>query len=161
MQYSTTLMNVMMFRNTDFQLNVTNSSLKHLSRVFLLKLRFKVDLTPQSLTLSLSNFLFLLAQLQCYAYLDRDFDDKIIIIWQLEIVISILKDTSLFRVTIFPLTQFKSLRQQKLTLPKLKNIAKKLKQKIFEALANITCISEYLMYMFKNLMCMFQFVKIL
>ena len=47
--------------------------------------------------------------LQCYAY----FDDKIIVIWQLEIVVSILKDTSLFRVTIFPLTRFKSLRQQK------------------------------------------------
>ena len=123
----------------------------------MLKLRYNDNLTPQSLTLSLSNFLFLWAQLQCYAYLD----DKIIVIWQLEIVISILKDTSLLRVTIFPLTRFKSLRQQKLTLPKLGNIAKKLKQKMFEALANIICMSEYLMYMFKNLMCMFQFVKIL
>ena len=112
----------------------------------LLKLRFNVNLTPQSLTLSLSNFLFLWAQLQCYAYVDN----KIIVIWQLEIVISILKDTSLFRVTIFPLTRFKSLRQQKLTLPKLRNIAKKLKQKMFEALANIICMSEYLIYMFNT-----------
>ena len=87
------------------------------------------------------------------------FDDKILVIWQLEIVISILKDTSLLRVTIFPLTRFKSLKQQKLTLPKLGNIAK-LKQKMFEALANIICMSEYLMYMFKNLMCLFQIVKI-
>ena len=71
-------------------------------------------------------------------------------IWQLEIVISIFKDTSLFKVTIFPLTRFKSLRQQKLTLPKLGNIAKILEQKMFEALANIVCMSEYLMYMFKK-----------
>ena len=32
---------------------------------------------------------------------------------------------------------------------------------MFEALANIMCMCEYLMYMFKNLMRMFQFVKIL
>ena len=35
--------------------------------------RFNVNLTPQSLTLSLSNFLFLWAQLQCYAGADQDF----------------------------------------------------------------------------------------
>ena len=55
----------------------------------MLKLPFNINLTPRSLTMSLSIFLFLWAQLQCYAY----FDDKIIIIWQLEIVILILKDT--------------------------------------------------------------------
>ena len=47
------------------------------------------------------------------------------------------------------------------TKSKLGNIAKKLKQKMFKAFANIICMSEYLMYMFKNLMYMFQFVKIL
>ena len=67
----------------------------------MLKFRFNVNWTPQSLTLSLSNFLFLWAQSQCYAYY---IDSKIIVIWQLDIVISIPKDTSLLRVTIFPPT---------------------------------------------------------